>query len=92
MKGIGIDPAAGEIGSEPRRLSRSSRPSWEALVEKLEYNMPAWNASNWIVKHNIKIIRNVQHIQDFETGRRSDPPPFTFAELLNPRNPTGDRP
>ena len=47
--------------------------------------MPAWNASNWIVKHNLKIIRHVQHIQDYELGKRSDPPPFTFAELLNPR-------
>ncbi len=32
--------------------------------------MPAWNASNWIVKHNIKIIRHVQHIQDYELGKR----------------------
>ena len=47
--------------------------------------MPAWNASNWIVKHNIKIIRHVQHIQDYELGKRNDPPPFSFAELLNPR-------
>ena len=68
-----------------RRLTRKGKPSWEELVERLEYNMPAWNASNWIVKHNIKIIRHVQHIQDYETGKRSDPPPFTFAELLNPR-------
>ena len=70
---------------EPRRLTRKGKPSWEVLVERLEYNMPAWNASNWIVKHNIKIIRNVQHIQDYELGKRSDPPPFSFAELLNPR-------
>ena len=70
---------------EPRRLTRKGKPSWEELVERLEYNMPAWNASNWIVKHNIKIIRHVQHIQDYELGKRSDPPPFTFAELLNPR-------
>ena len=70
---------------EPRRLTRKGKPSWEVLVERLEYNMPAWNASNWIVKHNLKIIRHVQHIQDYETGKRSDPPPFSFAELLNPR-------
>ena len=68
-----------------RRLTRKGKPSWEELVERLEYNMPAWNASNWIVKHNIKIIRHVQHIQDYELGKRSDPPPFSFAELLNPR-------
>ncbi len=68
-----------------RRLTRSSKPCWEALVEKLEYNMPAWNASNWVVKHNLKIIRNIQHIQDFETRKRPDPPPFSFSELLNPR-------
>ena len=70
---------------EPRRLTHKGKPSWEVLVERLEYNMPAWNASNWIVKHNLKIIRHVQHIQDYETGKRSDPPPFSFAELLNPR-------
>ena len=70
---------------DSRRLTRKGKPSWEELVERLEYNMPAWNASNWIVKHNIKIIRHVQHIQDYELGKRSDPPPFSFAELLNPR-------
>ena len=70
---------------EPSRLVRVGKPSWEVLIDRLEYNMPAWNASNWIVKHNLKIIRHVQHIQDYETGKRSDPPPFSFAELLNPR-------
>ena len=70
---------------EPCRLVRVGKPSWEVLIDRLEYNMPAWNASNWIVKHNLKIIRHVQHIQDYETGKRSDPPPFSFAELLNPR-------
>ena len=30
--------------------------------------MPAWNASNWIVKHNIKISRNV----DFFGGQAED--------------------
>lgn len=73
-----------------RRLTRSSKPCWEALVEKLEYNMPAWNASNWVVKHNLKIIRHVQHIQDFETGKRSDSPAFTFSELLNPQRNARD--
>ena len=70
---------------EQCRLVRVGKPSWEVLIDRLEYNMPAWNASNWIVKHNLKIIRHVQHIQDYELGKRSDPPPFTFAELLNPR-------
>ncbi len=32
-----------------RRLTRVGKPSWEVLVEKLEYNMPAWNASNWVI-------------------------------------------
>ena len=77
--------AAAVQADEPSRLVRVGKPSWEELVERLEYNMPAWNASNWIVKHNIKIIRHVQHIQDYELGKRSDPPPFSFAELLNPR-------
>ena len=70
---------------EPSRLVRVGKPSWEVLIDRLEYNMPAWNASNWIVKHNLKIIRHVQHIQDYELGKRNDPPPFSFAELLNPR-------
>ena len=59
---------------EPSRLVRVGKPSWEVLIDRLEYNMPAWNASNWIVKHNLKIIRHVQHIQDYEMGKRSDPP------------------
>ena len=81
--------AADTQADEPRRLTRKGKPSWEVLVERLEYNMPAWNASNWIVKHNLKIIRHVQHIQDYETGKRSDPPPFSFAELLNPSGTNG---
>ena len=79
------DTSNTEIPASTPRLIRKGKPSWEELVERLEYNMPAWNASNWIVKHNIKIIRHVQHIQDYELGKRSDPPLFTFAELLNPR-------
>ena len=79
------DTSNTETPTSTHRLTRKGKPSWEELVERLEYNMPAWNASNWIVKHNIKIIRHVQHIQDYELGKRSDPPPFSFAELLNPR-------
>ena len=77
--------AATVQADEPCRLVRVGKPSWEVLIDRLEYNMPAWNASNWIVKHNLKIIRHVQHIQDYEMGKRSDPPPFSFAEVLNPR-------
>ena len=68
-----------------RRLTRTGKPDWERYLDTLEYNMPAWNASNWIVKHNIKIIGHVKHIHDYETGKRADPPPFTLPELVNPK-------
>ena len=51
-----------------RRLTRTGKPDWERYLDTLEYNMPAWNASNWIVKHNIKIIGHVKHIHDYETA------------------------
>lgn len=76
-----------------RRLTRTGKPDWERYLDTLEYNMPAWNASNWIVKHNIKIIGHVKHIHDYETGKRADPPPFTLPELVNPKlnSRDGDR-
>ena len=54
------DPSNTETPTSTPRLTRKGKPSWEELVERLECNVPAWNANNRIVKHNIKIIRHVQ--------------------------------
>ena len=70
----------------PRRLVTVGKPDWEKYIETLEYNMASWNANNWIVKHNIKLIKCVKHVQDYEIGKRADKPPFTLAELVNPKS------
>ena len=81
----------GPSAASSRRLTRRDTPDWARYIDTLDYNMPAWNASNWLVKYNLKTIHAVQHIQDFECGKRSDAPPFTLPELIDPkRSPCED--